>query len=460
MYLAEVVQHKTPQGQADCVLAPAADALVRALAAAPLYGANPLRIEETAREDHDAQRALLVGAIASAVESSSGGPWGGLKPDAPLALVEFRMDMPGRAGKPVLKARCYCPYFGDVAGPEWVIAVQAMEQRLAAARASGLLAMGPNEAIAIVLGDECDARSQMVAAFMTDEHARVRAIDGVYPHGWQIQGPGVRFIRDLHRHATAEAERETLTELALETCGRYPASTRRVGLLQATLNALREHARTAPQERNANGALIERIASRCGSVAGMERAFGLSTDAGWRTYPTGDDAWYFGIFVNFAAMQTISYVEGDIVLAKCPDRESFDRELAEMAHFYGPKRKPSAVGISAAGRTPFWEGLFERITASFKEVVFADSTAPRDPPVLVRVKSSVAQHAGGEANYVPLCEWEIDLLDPRAFHAAALQVQKVDGGMELRLHLTGDQPETRTARIAPAPADTDQPRRA
>lgn len=56
---------------------------------------------------------------------------------------------------------------------------------------------------------------------------------------------------------------------------------------------------------------------------------------GWKQFDTNQDAWYFGIWCNQKKLQIMCYVEGDEILTKCKDAESYNKELKEMEEFYG-----------------------------------------------------------------------------------------------------------------------------
>lgn len=56
---------------------------------------------------------------------------------------------------------------------------------------------------------------------------------------------------------------------------------------------------------------------------------------GWKQWDTDQDAWYFGIWVNFETRQILTFAEGDETLVICPTQESFDAEIASMKDYYG-----------------------------------------------------------------------------------------------------------------------------
>jgi hypothetical protein len=76
---------------------------------------------------------------------------------------------------------------------------------------------------------------------------------------------------------------------------------------------------------------------------------------GWRQYDTNQDAWYFGVWVHEGDRVTVTYCEGDLTMTHSPDGDTFRRELASMAEFYGDP-PPAAVAIDADGkRTEYYD---------------------------------------------------------------------------------------------------------
>lgn len=69
----------------------------------------------------------------------------------------------------------------------------------------------------------------------------------------------------------------------------------------------------------------------------------------WRQFDTDNDAHYFGIWVNLDTRQILSYIEGDIILTTCFNKECFKKELEEMSRFYGAP--PPAVILLSENET-------------------------------------------------------------------------------------------------------------
>jgi hypothetical protein len=55
---------------------------------------------------------------------------------------------------------------------------------------------------------------------------------------------------------------------------------------------------------------------------------------GWAQFDTGQDAHYFGVWVNKTKLQTLTYAEGDWVLVECQDAAHYDAEIADAIRFY------------------------------------------------------------------------------------------------------------------------------
>lgn len=64
----------------------------------------------------------------------------------------------------------------------------------------------------------------------------------------------------------------------------------------------------------------------------------------WQQYDTEQDAHYFGVWVNMATKQILTYAEGDIILVTCLGRDTFKKELESMESFYG-EAPPAATVI-------------------------------------------------------------------------------------------------------------------
>lgn len=55
---------------------------------------------------------------------------------------------------------------------------------------------------------------------------------------------------------------------------------------------------------------------------------------GWLQFDTGQDAWYYGVWVNPKHLWTLSYCEGDVCLVICSDVGHYNAEIREMCAFH------------------------------------------------------------------------------------------------------------------------------
>jgi len=55
---------------------------------------------------------------------------------------------------------------------------------------------------------------------------------------------------------------------------------------------------------------------------------------GWIDYPTDEDSWAFGVWINPHRLQILTFTEGDVILTTCPDTEHYDAEIAFMDAYY------------------------------------------------------------------------------------------------------------------------------
>ena len=64
---------------------------------------------------------------------------------------------------------------------------------------------------------------------------------------------------------------------------------------------------------------------------------------GFAQLDTSEDAHYYGNWVNFKSFEFVSYVEGDIIIKKCDDKEEFKKELLKSVTWF--KNNNSYKGI-------------------------------------------------------------------------------------------------------------------
>ena len=85
------------------------------------------------------------------------------------------------------------------------------------------------------------------------------------------------------------------------------------------------------------------------------------TQEGWMQFDTGQDAPYYGVWVNPTKLQTLSYAEGDWALVTCESEEWYNAELLDMCEFHDEGRiatgidtKTGQVTIYRQDRTKFF----------------------------------------------------------------------------------------------------------
>ena len=99
-----------------------------------------------------------------------------------------------------------------------------------------------------------------------------------------------------------------------------------------------------------NEAAVTEIGFMYGSAVMMGRYL---TQLGWQVYETLHDNTQFGVYVNVATLQVLTYSEGEMQMVKARDEASFQAELALMAEFYGePNLDFSALNPHADPSTP------------------------------------------------------------------------------------------------------------
>ena len=387
----------------------------------------------TNHEGHQVQKEILA-ELLHAHQMSSGKDVGfaGFTDLSKVTLIDFRHDLPGLIGKPVLKVVCVPLYFCEVNPRDWVIPSSDMVTRLRVARETGLLMIEPNKAIAVVVGHEHTEDSQHVSVFMTDEHGVPRRVPGLFPYDRRIRGSQPS-IASLNRYETECALREAACDRLIEASLLKPSRVR-LELLSETESRLNAHLVNAPPERKPSGAIVYRSFA----AGGINQVAENTRHAdGWVRYPTGQDSWYFGVWVNFKTQQVITYAEGDITHVVCLDSEPFQAELQEMAEFYGLHRLPCAKAFGEDGITHFYDTLLRmkeehRVVGLFP----ADSG---DLPVFVAVRSTADELLSLELDQERVLSpelFELDLLHISAFNPDnSLRVVRKETGLSLMLQV-------------------------
>lgn len=69
----------------------------------------------------------------------------------------------------------------------------------------------------------------------------------------------------------------------------------------------------------------------------------LKATDGWAQFDTGQDAPYFGIWVNPIKREIITFCEGDTTHTTCSTSKDFADQLREMIDFYRPDHGPAKI---------------------------------------------------------------------------------------------------------------------
>lgn len=112
-----------------------------------------------------------------------------------------------------------------------------------------------------------------------------------------------------------------------------------------------------------NSVLINEAAvADLGFMVGCSDSFKRRLTAkGWQVYETLHDGSQFGVFVDVAGMQMLTYSDGEVQLVKCREESSFQAELALMAEFYGePNLDFSALNPHASETAYVLPAIAER----------------------------------------------------------------------------------------------------
>lgn len=77
------------------------------------------------------------------------------------------------------------------------------------------------------------------------------------------------------------------------------------------------------------------------------------TAGGWLQFDTDQDAHYFGVWVNPRLLLTLTYCEGDWILAQCPDTRHYNAEISDAIEFYDEGRICTVIDMDAKTTTRY-----------------------------------------------------------------------------------------------------------
>lgn len=99
-----------------------------------------------------------------------------------------------------------------------------------------------------------------------------------------------------------------------------------------------------------NEAAVALLGFMVGCTSAFERRLAPN---GWQVYDTLHDGSQFGVFVDVAGLQILTYSDGELQMVKCTDEATFQAELAIMAEFYGEPNLDFSALNPHANETPY-----------------------------------------------------------------------------------------------------------
>lgn len=311
-----------------------------------------------------------------------------------------------------------------------------MSSRLEMARVTGLLAVGPGECIAVVFQDAFGA--SQCRAFEVGDSGTCRVHPNVYQFNLSVKSK-VHRIADLDAQAARHAIDETIANLAI---GRTDTelSLCQIDLLLKTLDLLEHHEKTAPPELTKAGSIVKRWYCNGADIDVVSHL--RPSLAGWKRYPTANDAYYFGCWVNPQLKETLTYAEGDVAHVTCHDDVGFMKELAEMASFYGARRSPHAITYDSDGGRTSYFGAFTLLQGKVAECILSGDDAKFDPnfnggapliAVLVVDHPRLVALTPGQVIKAESEFFSLDLCSPFAFKQHETTIVKCLFGYEIQV---------------------------
>jgi hypothetical protein len=237
----------------------------------------------------------------------------------------------------------------------------------------------------------------------------------------------------------------TRTKSAIEkSFGKLWATGKALSTLQKTridseLLLLEAHLKVAPPERTASGAVIHRSFIENGSTESTAHI--RPATEGWRCYPTSQDAWYFGVWINARTYETLCYAEQDVTHVQCQTEEQFFAQLKDMAMFHGQNLTPSGYGYGYSQVSVMFDCLTlangECKTVVFHETGEVDQDKPSNSKaafmtdITLQTLNALADSDKASQEYIELSrfdEFDVNLLDPRSFQGeVTAKVKNTDG---------------------------------
>lgn len=343
----------------------------------------------------------------------------GITDMARISMVYFRGFYPGLQETTV----------GEVVQlPKWVSEIEAftplgeeaIRSRLLMAQNFGLLAIGPDECIAVTL--KFPSSSVHVHGYENNELGFCQEESGLYDIGLTSRAKQ-KTVANLNvtqaSEMLAQVQGSYLWRRALNSDLQNDRMRRTIELLEA-------HIPNAPPERNHHGNIVTRsfIANGdTGSTANMRpRA------EGWVSYPTSQDAWYYGVWINPIKFETLSYCEQDVTHVKCENQDKFFLQLEDMAQFHGRSLSPSSYAFGGGEASMGFDSL-SLLRGKYRTIVFAgtatidqeepgNSSAPFMVDLSLGLLNVMMDIDDSKKRSGPLTRYEdfdLNWLDPRSF---------------------------------------------
>ncbi len=400
----------------------------------------------------EAMRLLL--AILSSV-SPDKGSFAGISDFSKASLVYFRGVMPGKVDTEVCRVVQIPLYFEEVK-PYQPLTDADIAARKRFAHRTGFLLLAPDECLAVEYKTADDYR--FVSVYDNSDLGNVRSLAGYYAQHLDFLARLVK-ISELNVTQTKEA-------LAL-TCGNYHWWGRQLSELQrdrlvTSIRLLENHTAQAKPERTSSGAIINRSFIENGTTESTAHL--RPYQQGWIHYPTSQDAWYYGIWINPERLQTLSYTEQDVAHVICENPDQFRGELKAMALFHGPELTPSTMAWGNDVVSVSFDCLTllkdKTVTVTFAGTGTLDKEDPKRSlaPLIVEVTLSALDRLSQDSLLnVPSTleagrEFAVNILDPRAFNENVEIQATYKGDLQFEVQVTIEgQGATHTAMISLTP---------
>lgn len=382
----------------------------------------------------------IIGTGASAIESMlhAADSFAGVSDIERASLVYFSGTIATKQRLTLLKIVQLPLYFSEVK-PFTPISTDDLLAREKFARDTGFVLYGPDECLAILF--QYDAGYTFCETFENNDLGVLRHKSGVFAQGIEYYST-VKRIAELDVTQTNRAMSEAGGEFLWWAPQTAIVSAVQIGRMKLTLDLLAEHLPTASPERKESGAVVVRSFIANGSTEDTKHM--RPSAEGWRRYPTSQDAWYFGQWVNPQKLQMLSYCEQDVVQVTCETQAQFDAEMKEMANFYGRTPSPSVIAIGDDGTSAYFE-VMSFLTKPTAEVCFQSGMDAKDhdgkwvAPIAGTLKvdhPDLVALADGTSVDVGRDCFELNLLDPRSFESAyAAKVTKSGEGFTVDIDL-------------------------